>query len=163
MSFPATLNTSKLLDTQTTLTATTTTTFALDLAEAYTFIVDVSGTISGTSETLDISIETSPDAGTTWYPIIKFTQITTAAKKTAWPVRFSPLNAAANAEQTLSSAAAVASYAVPGPVIHKLSTATGADTKTMRINYVVAGTSPSYASVKVWVIMSQRYDSVRAV
>ena len=108
----------------TTTEATTTTTFALDLAEAYTFIVDVSGTISGTSETLDISIETSPDAGTTWYPVIKFTQITTAAKKTAWPVRFSPLNAAANTEQTLSSAAAVASYAVPGPVIRMTCSAT---------------------------------------
>jgi hypothetical protein len=36
--------------------------------------------VSGTTPTLDVKIETSPD-GTTWYQIAAFTQVTTVASK----------------------------------------------------------------------------------
>lgn len=49
-------------------------------ARAIMFISD-QNTVSGTSPTLDISLEISNDAGTTWFGISRFTQVTAAGER----------------------------------------------------------------------------------
>lgn len=44
------------------------------------FIADMN-TVSGTSPTLDISVEITNDQGTTWFGVSRFTQITAAAER----------------------------------------------------------------------------------
>lgn len=131
----------RVLDTQTTLTTTTTTKFTLGLSESYRFILEVSGTISGTTEVLDAYIETSVDGGTTYYPVGKFTQATTAAINQAMTLR-PGLGVTAGAVTTITRTAAATAFAVDGAL----------DPTNMRVNYVVGGTSPSYGTVKLSVI-----------
>jgi hypothetical protein len=47
---------------------------------AIMFIADAN-TVSGTSPTLDISLEISNDEGTTWFGVSRFTQITSATER----------------------------------------------------------------------------------
>src|SRR5215475_9473584 len=64
----------------TTVAASVNQTFTLYLADSYQFIADV-GTVTGTSPTIDIAIQTSPDGGTTWYDVWRFAQITAASTR----------------------------------------------------------------------------------
>lgn len=64
---------------------TTGTSSALDAPEGFDLVLSASVTAaSGTTPTLDLSVEWSSDGGTTWYtadPVDTFTQITTTAAR----------------------------------------------------------------------------------
>lgn len=120
----------------------------LPLADSYSFIMEVSGTISGTTETLDMAIQTSPDGGTTYYDHWRFAQVTTAAITQCLTVQ--PIQGRGEAGSNVTVTAA----------------GTGAITNNkpfanpIRFTYTISGTSPSYAVVKVWVIAQPRATAV---
>lgn len=103
----------------------------------YDFPTDIEGgafwvkcsAASGTSPTLDVSFETSPDGGTTWFIIGKMAQ-RSAAGQWRWKVSFKPVNEA-GAESVM---AATGSAVV-------LNTPIG---KHLRAVYTIGGTNPSF-------------------
>jgi hypothetical protein len=148
MSFAQQENKPRLLDSQVNLGTTATTAFTLGIASSYYFILDVPAGV-GTSPTLDVFLETSPDSGTTWYAFGKFTQVTTGAKKFGLPVRPEVISSAAPAIIDISEAAAGAAFTAAAPIIYG----------KCRINWTVAGTSPQFTgTAKLWVIESARGD-----
>ena len=102
------------------------------------FILDA-GAGTGTSPTLDVALQVSPDSGTTWYTFSRFVQHTTAASIQAKICSFRPTNVAA----------LVFTVADTGGVLENNMPQTGA----LRVLLTVGGTNPSYAlPVKVWFI-----------
>lgn len=55
-----------------------TATFQLPAGDGYAFVLDVTAA-SGTTETLDMALQITPDGGTTWYDWARFAQVTTSA------------------------------------------------------------------------------------
>lgn len=132
-----------LLYSASTLTTTPTVT-AIDFPDdllAATFILDT-GTGTGTSPTLDVSIEVSPDDGTTYYPVLRFSQATTGATKQYITISMKP-DYAAGVYGTIAATGGALYQNVCFP-------------KTIAVLPTVGGTNPSYATVKVWVIGERR-------
>lgn len=96
------------------------------------------GTGTGTTPTLDVSIQVSPDEGTTWFSMFRFAQVTTTAGTRRIITSFRRV-AEAGAEAAVGTTGGALASNCP------LS-------KKIRILADVGGTSPSYASIKVWFI-----------
>lgn len=131
-------------------TATTATvtgaSFALPIADSYTAIVDVA-TVTGTTPTLDIAFQHSPDGGTSWYTFAKFAQITAAATRS---LIFTPqvaMNQAASEQAIANTGAAVT---INSPVIYT----------NVRVLSTVGGTTPSFGTIKLWVICAANGSSL---
>lgn len=93
------------------------------------FIVDCP-TVTGTTPTLDLAIEISPDDGTTYYTAFRFAQITAAAVRRL-AVKFVAVDAGSEASIPADpSGGALAT----GCVI----------TEKMRVRWNIGGTSPSF-------------------
>lgn len=138
MSVTRTFAVPKLLYSATALAATANSgTVSVPQADSYAWILDV-GTVTGTSPTLSVAIQISPDGGTTWYSPSVFTQAT-AAVKTMKISSNGPYigQAAATTTITTDTTAVESNFPV---------------TASMRILATVGGTNPSFATVKVWVI-----------
>ena len=116
----------------TVITATgNSTAFALKLADAYTFVVNVTAA-SGTSPTLDIVYQTSVDGGTTYVNIPwRHTQIT-AAGVTFLTVRLGLGIGEVGAEGAVASTGGT----LVKPFVP--------DTNFMRLAYTVGATTPSF-------------------
>ena len=128
---------SALLYSGSTVTATATSDFDMpnDIIGGE-FIVD-QGTGTGTSPTLDVSIQTSPDNGTTYYVAARFAQLTTTAAKMKLTVSSRPTNVAGVA----ATITAATGGALSGNFVF---------TRKMRVVATIGGTNPSYATIKVW-------------
>ena len=120
-------------------TATITgTSFVLPIADSYTAVVDV-GAATGTSPTLDVAFQHSPDNGVHWYTFAKFAQITAAGQRS---LIFTPqvaMNQAASEQAIANTGSAVA---INSPVIYS----------AVRVLATVGGTTPSFATINLWVI-----------
>lgn len=118
-------------------------TFSLPMADSYSFILAVT-TPGGTTETLDVAIQTSPDGGTTFYDWWRFTQVTTAAVTHCLTVQ--PWQGVGEAGSiAVITAAATGAMNVNKPFCNPC-----------RIALTIGGTLPTYATIKVWVITSPR-------
>jgi hypothetical protein len=131
-------------------TATTATvtgaSFALPIADSYTAIVDV-GTATGTSPTLDVAFQHSPDGGTSWYTFAKFAQITATGQRS---LIFTPqvaMNQAASEQAIANTGSAVT---INSPVVYT----------NVRVLATVGGTTPSFATIKLWVICAANGSSL---
>lgn len=121
----------KIIDAATVTSTTQSTSFKLPVADTYSLLIDT-GASSGTSPTLDICLQFSPDEGTTWYNApIRAAQATTGA--TVQMITFRPhlSNEAAWHNAVATTGGALAKNFVPA--------------YNCRISYVVGGTSASYA------------------
>lgn len=101
------------------------------------FILD-RGLGTGTSPTIDVALQISPDGGTTWYTFSRFAQQTTTAAVQVKICSFRPTNVAA----------LVFTSADTGGVLENNMPMTG----KIRVLATVGGTNPSYATVNVWFI-----------
>lgn len=108
------------------------------MASSYMLILDVAAG-TGTSPTLDIGIQVSPDGGTTFYTVGRFAQVTTAAVKSYKMIR----NSLAAGEVGFVQAIADTGGAVDKDFIF---------TRTMRYIFTVGGTNPSWATLKIHAI-----------
>lgn len=135
-----------------TVAANATQTFALPQADSYSFIADV-GTITGTSPTFDICIQQSPDGGTTWYDWWRFAQFTAAAVRR---LIVQPMQGRGEAgtEAAIGTAGTGGALNANAPAIANFSSA------VFRVKVTVGGTSPSAATIKVWVIAAPRATAV---
>lgn len=127
------------------LSATTATTatvtgasFQLPIADSYTAIVDV-GAATGTSPTLDVAFQHSPNGGTTWYTFAKFAQITAVGQRSLIFTAQVAMNQAASEQAIANTGAAVA---INSPIVYS----------NVRILATVGGTTPSFATINLWVI-----------
>lgn len=123
-------------------------TFNLPQGDSYAFIADV-GTITGTSPTFDISIQGSPDGGTTWYTFWRFAQFTAAAVRRL-VVQPMQGRGEAGTEAAIGTTGALNANC-PFPAL---------SSATARINILVGGTSPSAATIKVWIVAAPRQTTV---
>jgi len=119
----------------------------LPLADSYAFILDV-GTITGTSPTFDVCIQTSPDGGTTWYDWWRFAQVTAAGQRR---LIVQPIQGRGEA----GSEAAITSNGTGA-----LNANAPIQAAQARVHIQVGGTSPSAATLKVWLIASPRATQV---
>lgn len=136
-----------LVSESTATTATVTgTTQSLPVADSYLFIADV-GTATGTSPTLDIALQHSPDGGTHWYTFAKFAQITALGQRS---LVFTPqvsLSQAASEQAIANTGSAVA---FNQPIVYS----------SVRVLQTLGGTTPSFATINVWAICSATSGSV---
>ena len=127
-------------------TTGTSSTFNLPLADSYSFIMAVT-TPGGTTETLDMAIQISPDGGTTYYDWWRFTQVTTAAVTHCLTVQ--PMQGRGEAGSIAAiTAAATGAMNVNKPFVNPC-----------RLAFTISGTLPTYATVKVWVICTPKSSS----
>lgn len=120
-----------------TATATNHVDFTLQPCDSLSIIVS-SGAGTGTSPTCDVAVQTSPDGGTTYVTVQRFTQITTSAA--AETISFKPYLGVGDA------ATAIVSAATGGQLKGNCVMA-----RDCRILYTVGGTNPSFA-LKAWVV-----------
>ena len=132
------------------LSATTVTSATVVNGTAIEFPTDLdSGTFylavtapTGTTETINVEIQVSPD-NSTWFRRWSFTQVTTAAVSHAIDVCFSRLaTAGAITTVTPATAAHTDTAVVANAVLPKY----------VRTSYICAGTNPSYGTVKVFFV-----------
>ena len=142
----------KLIYSATTFNATANTpTFTLPVGESYSFILDV-GTPSGTSETMDAALQISPDGGTTWYDWARFAQVTTSVVSRRLNLQPLQGRGEAGSEAVITAAATGAiNTNVPMPI---------GVTNACRFALTLGGTTPSYATVKIWMVVSARAAAV---
>lgn len=127
-----------------TATATSHVDFTLKPCDSLSIIVS-SGAGTGTTPTCDVAVQTSPDGGTTYVTVERFTQITTAAA--AETISFKPYLGVGDA------ATAFVSAATGGQAKQNVVCA-----KDMRILYTIGGTNPSFA-LKVWAVYAGGQNS----
>lgn len=120
-------------------TATVTgTSFTLPIADAYLAVLDV-GAATGTSPTLDVALQHSPDNGTSWYTVEKFAQVTATGQR---QLSFSPNVALAQAATEGAIANTGSAVAANAPIIYS----------NCRILMTVGGTTPSFATIKLFIL-----------
>jgi hypothetical protein len=128
-------------------TATLTgTAFALPIADSYAAILDV-GAATGTSPTLDVAFQHSPDGGTHWYTFAKFAQVTATGQRS---LIFTPSVAFAQAASEQAIANTGSAVAINSPVVYS----------NVRILATVGGTTPSFATINLWVICAPNGGSL---
>lgn len=96
------------------------------------FILQVTAA-SGTSPTLNVRLQTSPDGGTTWIDFVSFFQV--IGLSTQW-MPWSIINIRNNVANTISTGNNVlaAGAAIDAPIVPNL----------VRISIVIGGTTPSF-------------------
>ena len=120
-------------------TATVTgTPFQLPIADSYTAILDA-GAATGTTPTLDVAFQHSPDGGTHWYTFAKFAQVTGVGQRSLVFTSQVSMNQAASEQAIATTGAAVA---INSQIIYN----------NVRVLATVGGTTPSFATVNLWVI-----------
>ena len=127
-----------------TLTATGHVDWTLKPCDSLSIMLSV-GTVSGSTPTMDVAVQTSPDGGTTYLTVQRFTQVTTTGA--AETITFKPYLGVGDA------ATAIVSAATGGQLKGNVVCA-----KDMRILYTIAGTTPSLAA-KVFVVYSGGQNS----
>jgi hypothetical protein len=120
--------------------------FVLPIADSYTAIVDV-GTATGTSPTLDVAFQHSPDNGTSWYTFAKFAQITATGQR---QLVFTPQVAVNQAASEGAIANTGAAVALNTPIVYS----------AVRVLATVGGTTPSFATIKLFVICAPAGSSL---
>lgn len=128
----------KKLEDQSAVAATVTGTafkFPLDLDGAI-FILKVP-TVAGTTPTLDVAIQFSPDGGTTWFDIFRFTRVT-AATEHHMRVSF----------RRIAEAGAIAQVTTGG---NGAVNANSPITEDCRIVSTIGGTSPEF-TYTLWMV-----------
>ena len=123
--------------------ATPTAGFNLPLCDSYAFILDIASA-GGTTEKLDLAIQTSLDGGTTFQDWWRFTQVTTSAVTHCLVVQ--PMNGHGEA----GTIAVVTTGATNAAISSNKSFA-----NPCRLSFTISGTLPTY-SVKVWCIGATR-------
>jgi hypothetical protein len=109
-------------------------------ADAYAWILETTGASGGTSPTLDVALQITPDGGTTWWSVAKWAQVTSSNVKQMKVHSNGPIT---------GQAAAVSAIADTGSAVE----ANFPVTKSMRILATVGGSGGSgWASTKVWCI-----------
>ena len=111
----------------------------LPFPDQATFILNV--TASSSPTTLDVYLQTSPDAGTTWYDFAHYTQVgavSTSIQAVQW-CRFA--SAATNDTQVIATgdAALAAAKVVQGPIVDAY----------FRAKWVIAGTSYTFSMLAI--------------
>lgn len=131
-------------------TATTATltgaSFQLPIADAYLCILDT-GAATGTSPTLDVALQHSPDNGSHWYTFAKFAQVTAAGQRS---LIFTPQVAVSQAASEAAIANTGSAVAVNLPIIYG----------NVRILSTVGGTTPSFATINLWVVCAPNAGSL---
>lgn len=153
-------NTTKVLLTQSALAATANSTaFTLPLADSYAVFINVTAA-SGTTPTLDIVLQTSPDGGTTWLNLpLRFAQLTATGQAY---IRFQPTLGLGESATSGTVAATGGALAQNTPFIGGVSTTVlgnSAQIATMRFGYTVSGTTPSF-TFTAYAIMAGRGNTV---
>lgn len=128
----------KKIVTASTVTATTSYTFTAPLAECYQIHL-VTGTGSGTSPTLDMTLQHTPDNGTTWLIApIRSAQQTTTGLNTMFIFRPElGENEVALNQAVAATGGTLAKNFVPS-------------SQSWRLTFTIGGTSPSYATIDAW-------------
>ncbi len=127
---------------------------AMPMAPAYAWVVEVL-TDSGTSPTIDIALQISPDCTSvssttaTWWSVSRFAQITTSDTRLIKVHCNGPI---------AGQAAAVATIADTGGVVETNFIVT----PFMRVYATIGGTNPAFATMKVWLIPNTTYWSDRS-
>jgi hypothetical protein len=102
----------------------------VDLTDILLILKSTAG--SGTTTTLDVAVENTPDDGTTWVPALKFTQIVVASPVITLVKAF---KSSRTAEAGVEITAARTGAAVSGNTIL---------TRKIQIYWTIAGTNPSF-------------------
>jgi hypothetical protein len=142
---------SALLTNLATVTTTNTgTAFSLPAADSYAFQLDV-GTITGTSPTFDTALQMSPDGGTTWYDWARFAQVTAAAQRR---LILQPIQGRGEAgSEAANTSGGTGAINANVPMIANFG-------NVFRFKITVGGTSPSAATIKIWVVAAPRQIAV---
>jgi hypothetical protein len=109
--------------------------------DAVQFILNV--TASSTPTTLDIYLQHSPNAGTTWYDFAHFAQVgavSTSIQALTWSRRTGPTIAATQAVVVTGDAALAAGVVINGPIVDNY----------FRAKWVVAGTSYTFSLTGIY-------------
>lgn len=127
-----------------TVTETTSYTFTAPVADSYTIAL-VTGTGTGTSPTLDMSLQHTPDSGTTWLIApIRSAQQTTTGLNTIFVFRPNlGENEAALNQAVAATGGTLAKNFVPSSM-------------SWRLTFTIGGTNPSYATIKAWLSAHSR-------
>lgn len=112
--------------------------FNLPLADSYAFILDIYASPTGTTEKLDLAIQTSLDGGSTFQDWWRFTQVTTAAVTHCLVVQ--------RGNNSPGTIAAITTGATNAAISSNKFFA-----NPCRLTFTISGTLPVY-SVKVWCI-----------
>lgn len=118
----------------------------LPLADSYAFILNVTAA-GGTTETMDMAIQITPDNGTTWFDWFRFAQVTTAAVTRRLVVQPLQGRGEAGTEVAITAAASGAVNA-NAPMSSKV-----------RFTYTLGGTLPTYTFV-IYLIAQPRATAV---
>ncbi len=123
-----------------TVTTTTSYAFTAPVADCYTIYL-VTGTGTGTSPTLDMTLQHSPDGGTTWLIApIRSAQQTTTGLNTMFIFR----TRLGENEVALNQA-----VAATGGTLAKNFTPSS---NSWRLTFTIGGTNPSYATIDAWLM-----------
>lgn len=102
---------------------------AIPASEAVAFLLSVTANAGGGAPLLDVSIDTSPDGGTTWFLAYKFAQVTTSAGLRRINVRTTGIGiaeAGTEASVALTTTAATSNNTVLSPDVRVRWELTGA-------------------------------------
>lgn len=129
--------------------------FALPQADSYAFILDL-GTVTGTSPTFDVELEMSPDGGTTYYAWARFAQMTAAGQRR---LVIQPIQGRgeAGSEGAITLHGTNSALNANAPMVSNFAGGTAA---VFQFYATVAGTSPSAATLKIWVVAQPRATAV---
>jgi hypothetical protein len=129
-----------------TIATITGTSFALPIADSYTAILDV-GAATGTTPTLDVAFQHSPDNGTHWYTFAKFAQVTALGQRS---LIFTPSVAFSQAASEQAIANTGTAVAINSPIVYS----------NVRVLATVGGTTPSFATINLWVLCAPNGSSL---
>lgn len=114
--------------------------FDVPLAESYAFVIVVSAA-SGTTPTLDVAYQVTPDGGTTWFTALRHAQITAASTR-----RLQVLPSLGKGEAGTEGALANTGGALNANTIL---------TRKMRTVWTIAGTNPSFTATQYLLTVSR--------
>lgn len=111
-------------------------TLTVELCDSYEFIVQATLN-SGTTPTMDVAIQITPDDGTTWFTAFRFAQITATSSRR---LRIQPM-------QGRGEAGTEGAIADTGGALN----ANGIVTRKIRVLFTTGGTNPNF-TVAVWML-----------
>lgn len=118
----------------------------LPLLDGYAFILNVTAA-GGTTETMDMALQVTPDNGTTWFDWARFAQVTTAA--ILQRIIIQPLQGRGEAgSATTITQAGTGAISANAPLSSKI-----------RFTYTLSGTLPTY-TFAIYVIGQPRATAV---
>jgi len=130
--------------------STNSATFTLSQADSYAFVLNVTA-ITGTSPTLDLAIQASPDGGTTWFDWFRFAQVTANTAMTrrliVQPMQGRGEVGSEGAITAGGTGAINANCPAPGAL------------NQIRFRYTIGGTSPNY-TLGIWVFAQPKNTTI---